>query len=138
VARFLSADWVDEFNSALAGVDLTGAAGDVSTTASARPFTVAQHIADGPDGPIETLLRVDRDVTMALAGPASDGPPPDVTISLHYEDAVALSRGQLDPATALGAGRIRVRGDLSVLTAGQAVLAAARPHLAALGAATTY
>ena len=63
---------------------------------------------------------------------------PQVTVSLSYDDAAALSRGQLDPAEALGAGKVRVRGDLSVLVAGHTLLAAAADRLADLQAATTY
>jgi putative sterol carrier protein len=44
---------------------------------------------------------------------------------LTYEDALAIARGELRPADALAAGRVRVRGELSVLVAGQAVLNAA-------------
>ena len=51
---------------------------------------------------------------------------------------MALSDGSLTPAEALTAGRIRVRGDLSVLAAGQELLAAARAHTRSLDAETTY
>jgi hypothetical protein len=43
-----------------------------------------------------------------------------------------MARGDLDPARALSTGRVRVRGELAVLVAGQAVLNAAA---AALGGA---
>lgn len=61
-----------------------------------------------------------------------------MVISLGYEDAAALARGELDPTEALAAGRVRVRGDLSVLVAGQALLAAAAAQMAALQAETTF
>ena len=61
-----------------------------------------------------------------------------MTIALAYDDAAALATGGLSPAEALNAGRIRVRGDLSVLAAGQELLAAARVHTRALDADTTY
>ena len=48
---------------------------------------------------------------------------------LGYEDALALALGRLDPADALAAGRVRVRGDLAALVAGQEVLAAAASRL---------
>ena len=51
---------------------------------------------------------------------------------------MALSRGELTPAEALNAGRIRVRGDLSVLVAGQAMVDAARAGGGGLVPATTY
>jgi hypothetical protein len=47
------------------------------------------------------------------------------TIALGYTDALDLALGRLDPADALAAGRVRVRGDLAALVAGQEVLAAA-------------
>ena len=40
-----------------------------------------------------------------------------------------MARGELDPADALAAGRVRVRGDLAALVAGQDVLAAAAARL---------
>jgi putative sterol carrier protein len=48
---------------------------------------------------------------------------------LRYADALAMARGELEPADALADGRVRVRGDLAVLVAGQAVLAAAAERL---------
>ena len=47
------------------------------------------------------------------------------TIVLGYADALAMALGELDPADALAAGRVRVRGELAALVAGQEVLAAA-------------
>ncbi len=51
------------------------------------------------------------------------------TIALGYPEALAMARGELDPADALAAGRVRVRGDLAALVAGQDVLAAAAARL---------
>ena len=51
------------------------------------------------------------------------------TIVLGYADALALAQGRLDPADALAEGRVRVRGDLAALVAGQEVLAAAAAQL---------
>jgi putative sterol carrier protein len=62
----------------------------------------------------------------------------DVAISLSYEDAVSLSKVELVAAEALTAGRVRVRGDLSVLVASQQMLASAQPYVRALTADTTY
>jgi putative sterol carrier protein len=70
--------------------------------------------------------------------PGEESPLPTVTIAVSYADAAALSRGELTPAEALNAGRIRVRGDLSALVAGQEMLVAARSATAGLAASTTY
>ena len=53
------------------------------------------------------------------------------TIVLGHADARSMARGELDPADALAAGRVRVRGDLAALVAGQDVLAAAAAQLGA-------
>jgi hypothetical protein len=53
----------------------------------------------------------------------------NVTVVLTYDDALAIALGSLHPADALAAGRVRVRGELSVLVAGQAVLNAASAAL---------
>lgn len=141
--RFLSPEWVGAFNDALTEVDLTGAGGTGSLAAGDGSFSVLQAVdgAPGAGGPgiVHTLLTVDGGrVTMALGEPGAEDPPPSVTVALSYPDAVALSRGELAAAEALGSGRVRVRGDLSVLVAAQAVLAAAAAHLGPLVAATTY
>ena len=138
--QFLSPEWVAAFDAALDGVTVPGPGEDAGLGAVDGRFTVLQEVHGAPGG----------DVTVALS--ASDGalhlsrsPDPqeaadaaDVAISLSYEDAVALSKGELVAAEALTAGRIRVRGDLSVLVASQQMLASAQPHLRALTADTTY
>ena len=54
------------------------------------------------------------------------------TIVLGHADAWFMAAsGELDPADALAAGRVRVRGDLAALVAGQDVLAAAAAQLGA-------
>jgi SCP-2 sterol transfer family len=125
--RYLSLQWVQAFNAALSGLDLSAAiaaAGAGSLTASDGAFAVAQVVTDGPDGEVRTVLAVDeRGVSMTLDPDAAL--PADVTIVLSYDDALAVARGGLDPAEALATGRVRVRGELAVLVAGQSVLNAA-------------
>ena len=148
---YLSPAWVRAFNDALAGLDLSDAvtaAGAGSLTVAGGTFRVAQVVTGGPDGlagpgapgpadsngsTVRTVLTVDggrltlvEDPTGAIAS--------NVTVVLTYDDALAIARGSLHPADALAAGRVRVRGELSVLVAGQAVLNAAA---AALGRTLT-
>ena len=145
---YLSPEWVQAFNDALAGLDLSdavAAAGAGSLTVAQGTFSVAQVVTGGPEGlaapgaadangsTVRTVLTVDggrltlvEDPTGAIA--------PNVTVVLTYDDALAIARGALHPADALAAGRVRVRGELSVLVAGQAVLNAAS---AALGRTLT-
>ncbi len=148
MARFLSPAWVQEYNYALSGVVLPGPGPDAGLAAADGRFIVCQEVRGGPDGDVQLLLVADGGrlrfslVPLDNAAPDGSGPDadhrPDVTIALSYEDAAAMSKGELSPAEALNEGRVRVRGDLSVLVAGQQLVDAARDHVDGLGAATTY
>ena len=138
--RFLTPEWVAGFNAALDGVVLP-APGARCRAGGGRRSVHGGRGGPGHPGRRPRLVLRAAEGTLALeVGPldAPDVARADVTIALGYEDAAALSAGELSPAEALTAGRIRVRGDLSVLAAGQELLAAAREHTRALDAATTY
>jgi hypothetical protein len=135
--RYLSPEWVQAFNTALDGLDLTeaiAAAAAGSVTAGAGTFAVAQEVSNVPEGleaaggVVRTVLTVAADRVTFESDPNRTRPT-NVTIVLGYEDALAMARGELDPADALAAGRVRIRGELAVLVAGQAVLAAAAAQL---------
>jgi hypothetical protein len=68
---------------------------------------------------------------LALVDGGAPGTEATATIALGYADALALALGRLDPADALSQGRVRVRGDLAALVAGQQVLAVAASRLGA-------
>jgi hypothetical protein len=139
VPRFLSPEWVDAFDNALQGVVLPELGEDAGIAAADGQFTVAQQVHGGPDGEVTLLMTADAgSLRMAMVDGVGSDVRPDVTIVVSYEDAAALSTGELRAADAITAGRIRVRGDLSVLAAGQAMLVAAQPHIQSLAASTTY
>jgi putative sterol carrier protein len=140
VPPFLSPEWVAAFDQALAGVTVPGPGEDAGLAALDGRFTVFQEIHGGPTGDVTVALTVDEgSLHLSLPDPGQpEAEDADVAISLSYEDAVALSKGELVAAEALTAGRVRVRGDLSVLVASQQMLAAAQPYVQALAADTTY
>jgi putative sterol carrier protein len=153
VARFLSAAWAEEFNAALQGVVVPGPGPDAGLGATGGRFTMVQEIHGTPDGDVRLTLRAhdgalhldlelgDSGAVAGVPGEGAAGSDPvgtDVTIVLSYDDAAAMSRGELAPAEALNTGRIRVRGDLSVLVAAQEMLNAARAGTQQVGSATTY
>jgi putative sterol carrier protein len=148
VVQFLSPSWAEEFNAALDGVELPGPGPEAGLAAADGRFTVVQEVHGGPDGDVSVALRVDDGSLRFRVEPAgghrttdasaADEWRADVTIVISYEDAAALSKGEMAPAEALNAGRIRVRGDLSVLVAAQEMLVAARAATQALAASTTY
>lgn len=138
---FYSPEWVAAFNRAVEGLEDTETAAEHSVTASSGTYRVVQLLDDAPDGALAVTLTVeDGACRMEVAERSGSGelPPANVTVTLSYADAAALSRGELDPAEALARGLIRVRGDLAVLVASQAVLTRAAGRLADLQAATTY
>ncbi|MHB8680828.1 MAG: SCP2 sterol-binding domain-containing protein [Acidimicrobiales bacterium] len=121
------------FNEAAAGVVLAPPGPDAGLAARDGDFAVRQVVRGGPDGERVTTLRVAGGrVSMALG----DDGPADVVVTLDWDDARALSQGRFSATEALAAGRVRVRGDLSVLGAAGAVLDALSPRLEALRAAT--
>ena len=131
--RYLSPEWVESFDAALSALDLTeavAAAGTGSLLAADGAFTVAQVVDGGPQDTVRTVLTIaEGHAHLALDpdGAASDAA--DVTMVLGYEDALAMAQGALEPADALAAGRVRVRGDLAALVAAQSVLQAASAML---------
>jgi len=137
--RFLTDEWVGGFNAALDGVALPPPGPHAGLAAADGRFTVAEEVRDTPDGDVRLLLRAEAGaLTLALGSMDHVDEPVDVTISLNYDDAIALSTGDLSAAAALTLGRIKVRGDLSVLTAMQELLRAAHGHTQGLEADTTY
>jgi hypothetical protein len=134
---YLSPDWVASFDAALSALDLTdavAAAGAGSLAAADGRFSVVQVVTGVP----EDVQAAGGDVHLVLTvadGRARLGLDPDgtvggtATIVLGYAEALAMARGELDPADALAAGRVRVRGDLAALVAGQEVLAEAATRL---------
>ncbi len=138
MARYLSPEWVTSFDAALAALDLSDVvaeAGAGSLAAADGAFSVAQVVKGvpvGPDGADEEEVRVVLTVADGRARLVLD-PGHELagtaTIVLGYGDALAMARGELDPADALAAGRVRVRGDLAALVAGQDVLVAASARI---------
>ena len=139
MSRYLSPEWVESFDAALGALDLSDAvtaAGAGSLAAADGRFSVVQIVTGVPEdvqaggGDVHLVLtvadgraRLGLDPGGTLGGTA--------TIVLGYAEALAMARGELDPADALAAGRVRVRGDLAALVAGQDVLAEAAARLGA-------
>ncbi len=143
--RFLTSSWVEELNAALDGVVVTVPGPDAGLAAQAGCFTVAQEVRGAPGGDVRLTLEVENGslhLSLAVLDGRGSGnpevPEPTVTIALTYEDAAAMAKGELAPSDALTTGRVRVRGDFSVLVAGQQMLAAARAGTLAHSSSTTY
>jgi hypothetical protein len=143
MARYLSPEWVQSFDAALSALDLSDAVAAAATgslAAADGAFSVAQLVSgvpadvagggEGSESEVSVVLSVaEGRAHLALDGDGALAARATATIALGYADALALALGRLDPADALAAGRVRVRGDLAALVAGQEVLAAAATRL---------
>jgi predicted lipid carrier protein YhbT len=107
VAEFLTAEWFVELNETLS------AAGPVPLPDGATLFRVVLEFLDAP-----ALLAQAMTFTMDEAGAslrAGDHASADASVSLSYADALALTQGRLDSASALREGRVKVRGDINAI-----------------------
>ena len=140
--RYLSPEWVQEFDAAVSDHVLAEPGDATGLVGSSGTFTVRQVVTGAPGGDVVLVLRVEEGrMRLALDEPAADGgagADADVTVSLAYADAAALSAGDLPIGDALASGRIRVRGDLSVLVDAQRLLARGRELVAGVADRTTY
>ncbi len=133
--RLYSDEWIAAFNEAVAGLEPDAGAS----------FRMLQVVQGGPEGTLRIVLSVHEGRVAlervqdaeAASQDAEAAPPVEVTVSVQFDDALALAQGELDPARLLAAGRVRVRGDLSVLVRGQELLAAATARLGSLSAETS-
>ncbi|MGH9101207.1 MAG: SCP2 sterol-binding domain-containing protein [Acidimicrobiales bacterium] len=113
-----SPEWISAFNDVVSHLPSDP---DVS-------FRMVQVVRDAQGGTFEIALDV-REGRVRMASPPEEGPAPEVTVSISYADALALSSGETDPSTLLTHGKVRVRGDLSVLVRANAIMAEAAGRL---------
>ena len=139
MARYLSPEWVQAFDAALGALDLSDAIAAAAAGSLAAADGALQRGPAGERGPAEVAGGAGGPAAARCGScspwrtgmrtwpstPTVRGAAATATIALGYADALALALGRLDPADALAAGRVRVRGDLAALVAGQEVLAAA-------------
>jgi len=138
VARFLSPEWVAAFNEAVHDVEVPGPGADAGVAAASGAYAWSQVVSGVPDEPADGVAVTLRVADGRLHMEPGSAPDAAVTIRIGWDDARAMALGELGPAEAIAAGRVRVRGDLAVLGAGQALLDALAPQLAGLHASTTY
>ncbi len=134
--RLYSEEWVAAFNEAVAVAGTAPEVGAVAGAEAGVSFRMLQIVHGGAEGTVRVALCM-HEGRVSMERDPGEEPAPDVTVSVQFDDAVALARGELDPAGLLAAGRVRVRGDLSVLVKGQALLAAAASRLGPLSERTT-
>jgi len=136
VVRFLSPEWLDALAAAAAGSEpLRRAVADVD-------LTLRQVVVGAPEGDVAYSLRlahgtatVTPDVTVTVGAGGDDV---DLEVVQDYPTAVAISRGDLTPAAAFAAGRIRLGGRVGLLIRHGDVATGLGDLFASLRASTSY
>jgi hypothetical protein len=107
VGDFLSSEWFDSLNETLR------AAGSPPLDRDAAVFRVVLEFSDAPSSlPHALTFTLTPDGASVDPG---DHLAADTLIRLTYADALALTSGSFDSATALREGRIKVRGDFNAV-----------------------
>lgn len=127
--RYLSNEWLEAAQEALAGDDV------LATAADGVKLTVQQVVTGGPDGDVAYHVSVDHGAVRVTPGEAPD---PTVTFIQSWDTAAAIGRGEQSAQGAFMTGLIRVRGDLPKLVDFGDVFGGVEDVLADLRAQTTY
>jgi putative sterol carrier protein len=105
VSTWLSAEWFDETRSLWSELPLGN---DVSARLQCE-------ISGGPEGNFSCYWVVEEGRVVDSAPGVIDAP--DVTLTLTWDDALALHRGDLDPNVAFMRGRMKVAGSMAAMIA---------------------
>jgi len=100
---YLSQDWIDAYNAALAGDDAVHAA------LAGKNATLQMVISGAPQGDVRYWLRIADGSAEAGLGDAADA---EVTISQSYETSAQVNQGMLDGQKAFMQGKVKITGKM--------------------------
>jgi len=100
--RYLSQEWIDAYNDALAE-------DAVRAAVKGKSATIQMVVSDAPDGEVHYWLRIEDGGASAGLGDL-DGP--DVTIRQSYETSAQVNRGELDGQKAFTQGKVKIGGKM--------------------------
>lgn len=107
MADFLSSAWFQELNETLENADAVPINPDESTV------RVVIEFPDAPsNGPHALTFTISPEGARVESG---DHLAADAIVRLSYADASALTGGDIDSASALRDGRVKVRGDINAI-----------------------
>ena len=98
--KYLSQEWIDEYNAALAADDAVRAA------LKGKSAALQMVISDSPQGEIRYWLRIADGSASAGLGDLDDA---EVTISQSYETSAQVNSGELDGQKAFTQGKVKIR-----------------------------
>ena len=100
--KYLSQEWIDAYNDALAGDAVRGAL-------KGKSATIQMVVSDAPEGEIRYWLRIEDGGAASGLGDL-DGA--DVTIRQSYETSAQVNRGELDGQKAFTQGKVKIGGKM--------------------------
>src|SRR2546429_5385015 len=101
--KYLSPEWIDEYNAALAKDDA------VRGALKGKNAAIQMVVSGAPQGEVRYWLRIADGTASAGLGDA-DGA--DVTISQSYETSAQVNRGELDGQKAFTQGKVKIGGKM--------------------------
>jgi putative sterol carrier protein len=101
--KYLSQEWVEAYNAAMAGDDAVRAA------LKGKNAALQMVISDAPQGEVRYWLRIADGSATAGLGDMADA---DVTISQTYETSAQINRGELDGQKAFMQGKVKIAGKM--------------------------
>jgi putative sterol carrier protein len=101
--KYLSQEWIDAYNTALAGDDTVHAA------LKGKNAALQMVISGAPQGEVRYWLRIADGSASAGLGDAADA---EVTISQSYETSAQVNKGELDGQKAFMQGKVKISGKM--------------------------
>jgi len=128
MARFLSPEWFEEVKRATPPGE--------GQADGADPLVLQQVVTGTPEGEVRYVVIVARSRVPRIE--AAGGAEPDLTITVDWPTACAVAQGAVSTQQALMEGRLRVRGNLSLLAGRLTELNGIDPVPAEVRRTTTY
>jgi putative sterol carrier protein len=101
--KYLSQEWIDAYNTVLAGDDAVQAA------LKGKNAALQMVISGAPQGEVRYWLRIADASASAGLGDAADA---EVTISQSYETSAQVNKGELDGQKAFMQGKVKISGKM--------------------------
>ncbi len=101
--KYLSPEWIDAYNAAVAADD------SVRKALKGKSAVIQMVVTDAPDGEVHYWLRI-GDGTASVSLGDADGA--EVTIRQSYETSAQVNRGELDGAKAFTQGKVKITGKM--------------------------
>jgi len=101
--KYLSQEWIDAYNAAVAADESARAA------LKGKDAVIQMVVSDARDGEVRYWLRI-GDGTASVGLGAADSP--DVTISQSYDTSAKVNSGELDGQKAFTQGKVKITGKM--------------------------